>query len=315
MTDDIRALTLIVTDPSAAAAALHSILDWEIEADFGTFASLTPATGIPLWLNAPADGEATSSGIVLHLTADDVDRAFTAAVDRGARAVRAPQDMDFGERSASVALTALPGVTLDFSHPITPSPGSLDATPPQREAGHDAGSARVHDGVATDRIEIRPASPGDVEAIRDFGADVIPAHYGPIIGEDAAQGQVDRWWTRDAIERSVFQGHHVVAIAAGRIVGVAERGRHGRDHVLYKLYLAPEARGHGLGPRLVDSIIEQLPVGTERLLTEHFAGNTRAAAFYAREGFVEDHIEPHPSGDVAQDTVWRVRDLGQAGES
>jgi hypothetical protein len=65
--DRIRALTVIATDPSAAAAALHATLDWEIEADLGTFASLTPPSGIPLWLNAPADGEAASSGVVLHL--------------------------------------------------------------------------------------------------------------------------------------------------------------------------------------------------------------------------------------------------------
>lgn len=308
MTDRIRALTLIVTDPSTAAATLHSILDWEIEADVGAFASLTPPTGIPLWLNAPADGESTSSGIVLHLAADDVDAAFTAAVDRGARAVRAPQDMDFGERSASVALAALPGVTLEFSHPITPPAPSADATPHQ--SGSDSESAPLHDGATAGPIELRLASPDDVEAIHTFGVDVLPAHYGPIIGEEAAQDQVDRWWTREAIARSVEEGRHVVALAAGRIVGVAERGGRGEDHVLYKLYLAPEARGHGLGPRLVESIIDQLPRGAQRLLTKHFAGNTRAAAFYAREGFVEDHVEPHPSGDHTRDTVWRVRDLG-----
>lgn len=278
MPDRIRALTLLVADPSAAAAALHAILDWEIESDVGAFASLTPPSGLPLWLNVPADGEATSSGIVLHLAADDVDAAHASAVRRGARSVRPPQDMDFGERSAWISVPALPGVILDLSRPIDP-------------------------------VEIRLAAPDDVPAIRDFGAEVLPAHYGPIIGAEAAQGQVDTWWTREAIVQSVEEGRHVLAVRAGEIVGVAERGRFGEDHVLYKLYLSPGARGCGLGPRLIQATIAQLPAGTPRLLTEHFAGNTRAAAFYAREGFAEDRVEQHPSGDPAQATVWRVREL------
>ena len=43
---------------------------------------------------------------------------------------------------------------------------------------------------------------------------------------------------------------------------------------------------------------------------EHFAANERAGAFYEREGFVVDRIEPHPSGDPARATVWRVRNIG-----
>ncbi|ATG53878.1 hypothetical protein CFK41_03100 [Brachybacterium ginsengisoli] len=114
----IRALTLLVEDPSAAAAALRDAAGWEIEADFGSFASLVAPGSVPLWLNAPADGEATSQGIVLHMICEDVDTAFEHAVAHGAEAVREPQDMDFGERSACVRVAALPGVTVDFSRPL-----------------------------------------------------------------------------------------------------------------------------------------------------------------------------------------------------
>jgi GNAT superfamily N-acetyltransferase len=302
--DRIRALTVIATDPSAAAAALHATLDWEIEADLGTFASLTPPSGIPLWLNAPADGEAASSGVVLHLAADDVDAAHASAIRRGARSMRTPQDMDFGERSAWVRLPELPGVILDFSHPIAPSPVG-----PTTTGESTGGAADASDAPDVAPVEIRLAAHGDVTAIRDFGANVLPAHYGPIIGAEAARGQVDTWWTHDAIAQSVAEGRHILAVRAGEIVGVAERGRYGEDHVLFKLYLSPEARGLGLGPRLIEATIAELPSTASRLLTEHFAGNTRAAAFYAREGFAEERVEQHPSGDRARDTVWRVREL------
>ena len=114
----IRALTLVLENPSAAAIALRDVAGWEIEADYGSFASLTAPGSIPLWLNAPAEGEETSRGVVVHMVCEDVDAAFARALEHGAEALREPTDMDFGERSAGVAVAAAPGVRIDFSRPI-----------------------------------------------------------------------------------------------------------------------------------------------------------------------------------------------------
>ncbi|MGO2537202.1 MAG: VOC family protein [Brachybacterium tyrofermentans] len=114
----IRALTLILEEPSTVAIAPRDALGWTIEADYGSFASLTAPGSIPLWINAPAPGEDTSRGIVIHLHCDDVDEAFQQAVQRGALTVREPIDMDFGERSACVRIAAAPGITIDFSRPL-----------------------------------------------------------------------------------------------------------------------------------------------------------------------------------------------------
>lgn len=114
----IRAVTVILEDPSAAAQALHRTFGWIIDSDFGTFAALTLPQGIPLWINAPADGEGCTANLVLHLAADDVDAAFAKAVSRGAVAVREPQDMDFGERSACVRVEGAPGLLFDYSQPL-----------------------------------------------------------------------------------------------------------------------------------------------------------------------------------------------------
>jgi predicted enzyme related to lactoylglutathione lyase len=114
----IRALTLILDDPSAAAHALRDAAGWSIEADHGSFASLVAPDSVPLWVNAPADGEETSRGVVLHLRCEDVDAAYAHALAHGAEPVREPTDMDFGERSACVRVPAAPGVTIDFSRPL-----------------------------------------------------------------------------------------------------------------------------------------------------------------------------------------------------
>lgn len=158
---------------------------------------------------------------------------------------------------------------------------------------------------------VRGAKPDDVEAIHQFGAEHIRPHYAPLIGTTAADEQVQRWWNHTQLQDAVTSGSMIVAEAAGQIVGVGQRGRRGADHVVYKLYVSPDWRGHGLGPRLLDTLIDQLPPDTDRLYIEHFAANTRAGAFYEREGFTVDRIDPSASGNPALDVVWRSRPTQQ----
>ncbi|GEK21696.1 GNAT family N-acetyltransferase [Cellulomonas xylanilytica] len=157
------------------------------------------------------------------------------------------------------------------------------------------------------------ARTGDALAICEFGATHVRRHYAPLIGEQAADAQVARWWNEDQVRAAVSAGLVVVAEAGGRVVGVTQRGRAGVDHVIYKLYLDPRYRGRGLGPRLVAALVDQLPPDATRLCVEHFAGNERAGAFYEREGFTVERVDPSATGDPALDVVWRARTLRDAG--
>lgn len=114
----IRAVTLIIDDPSRAVRSLSEVFGWKIESDFGSFASVQPPTGIPVWINAPAEPGATTDHLVVHLATDDVDADAAAAVSRGAKIIREPEDMDYGERSAVVEVDGVPGVTFDLSRPL-----------------------------------------------------------------------------------------------------------------------------------------------------------------------------------------------------
>ena len=165
--------------------------------------------------------------------------------------------------------------------------------------------------MADPDVVVRAGGPVDVEAICGFGAQVIPDHYAPLIGDEAAAAQVRDWWSVERIGAAVAAGLVVVAERAGTIVGVGQRGTDGRAPVIYKLYLAPEARGHGLGRRLIDALVAQLPPDADRIRVEHFAANERAGAFYEREGFVVERIEPGPT--EALGVVWRVRGLVRHG--
>lgn len=157
---------------------------------------------------------------------------------------------------------------------------------------------------------VRDAVRGDVAAICQFGEAHIRPHYTPLIGAQAADAQVRRWWSEVAIDAAVSAGLVVVAEDDGRIVGVGQRGRDGSDQVIYKLYVEPGLRGGGWGPRLVEELIRRMPSDAARVCVEHFAANVRAGAFYAREGFTVERVERSASGSPALDVVWRARLLG-----
>jgi GNAT superfamily N-acetyltransferase len=156
---------------------------------------------------------------------------------------------------------------------------------------------------------VRAAETSDVAAICAFGEEHIRAHYTPLIGAQAAEAQVRHWWNEAHIASAVAAGLVVVAESDGDLVGVAQRGRHGADHAVYKLYVHPRKRGHGIGPKLLDALVDQLPADADRLYIEHFAANERAGQFYEREGFTVERFEPGPGDDPRLGVVWRVRPL------
>ncbi|WP_152364067.1 GNAT family N-acetyltransferase [Microlunatus speluncae] len=156
---------------------------------------------------------------------------------------------------------------------------------------------------------VRAAELEDVPAVRRFGETQVFAHYAALIDSDTATAQVDSWWNEAYLNAAVAANTLVVAADEGRVIGVGQSGLAGADHVIYKLYVHADHRGHGLGPRLIDALIQQLPADVIRLYVEQFVANERAGAFYQREGFTVQRIEPSSSGDPALAQVWRVRRL------
>lgn len=158
---------------------------------------------------------------------------------------------------------------------------------------------------------VRDARHEDVGEICRFGEAHIRPHYAPLIGAEAADEQVRSWWNETHVGAAVADGLVVVAAAEEHVVGVGQRGRSGADHVVYKLYVDSRHRGGGLGKRLLSALIRQLPADADRLYLEHFVANERAAAFYDREGFTVERVEPSPTGNPALGVVWRVRPLAE----
>lgn len=165
--------------------------------------------------------------------------------------------------------------------------------------------------MVTDSVTVRDGRPDDVGAICRFGATVIPPHYTPLLGTEDARAQVTDWWGPDRIGPAVEMGHITVAEGDDGLLGVAEWGPYQGDPVLWKLYLHPDARGSGLGPRMLKHLIEQLPEESDRLLVEVFEANLRARKFYEREGFTYLRTDVHPA-NPAMNQIWRELRLSRS---
>ncbi len=62
--------------------------------------------------------------------------------------------------------------------------------------------------------------------------------------------------------------------------------------VIWKLYVHPDHQGKGVGGSLLDRLVEAVPEGRRAVAIEYIQGNDRAAAVYARRGFIEVRREP-----------------------
>lgn len=148
---------------------------------------------------------------------------------------------------------------------------------------------------------VRVARTADYPAVRALGGRAVPDTYVPLYGDAYARRLLADWWSQDTLGAAIAAGEVVLAEAGTAVVGMAQLGSWAGEPVMWKLYVDPDHRGLGLGPALIDALIGLLPTGTPRLLTEHVPANTRAAAFYQREGF-----EPLSADER---TVWRSRPL------
>lgn len=163
--------------------------------------------------------------------------------------------------------------------------------------------------VSRMEVNVRQADLEDLDAIVAFGLAVIPPYYTPILGERAAQAQL-AWWSLDRMAPAVETNRVHIAARDRDVVGVCETGELADEQVIWKMYLAPEYRGRSLGVELLRQAIASLPQGVDRVDVEHFAGNTRAAKFYEREGFKVIRTEPAPTGQSPNSAiVWRRRQL------
>jgi ribosomal protein S18 acetylase RimI-like enzyme len=159
-------------------------------------------------------------------------------------------------------------------------------------------------------VTVRRATVADVDAVRAVGHAAWPATYGPLFGDGYVAAGLARWWSEEAVLRSITASRTYLAERDGAAVGTATVGELDGVPVLWKIYVRPDDQGGGVGSALLEAVLADLPAG--RLRLEYVEGNERAAAFYRSRGFRELRRDaPEEPGRPGQIWMERAAD-GQA---
>jgi RimJ/RimL family protein N-acetyltransferase len=193
------------------------------------------------------------------------------------------------------ALGAGPDATIEFFG----SPAVIYRYPPRASA---MGTARpVDTDPRQPEVEIRPLGPADAEefqAIRLRGLRESPEAFGSTYDEDV-ELPLDVVAAR--LERASPPAARVVigAYDGGRLVGTVACVQHGKvkarhKAVIWGMYVAPEARGRGLGRRLLGRVIDEAREwpGVEWLTLTVVERARAARALYVAAGFRPFGREP-----------------------
>jgi GNAT superfamily N-acetyltransferase len=137
-------------------------------------------------------------------------------------------------------------------------------------------------------VDIRVARPDDVPAIIAFATEVL-AEFGLTFGSGAVTDDQLRGLPRSYADHG---GAFWVAIDVNTRDLLGTAGVFPVDEATYelrKMYLAPAARGCGVGARLLEQAVAfARAVGGRRMVLDTVEAMTRAIAFYEAHGFVRD---------------------------
>jgi len=148
---------------------------------------------------------------------------------------------------------------------------------------------------------VRPAVPGDVDALREITVRGWEAAYGhifsagfikdlrsPTRAETRRRMWLERLRAPAASRVFCLVAEHDGAVVGWVHAGPAERGSTDTGEV-YGIYVDPEAWGSGAGTTMLERATEQLIArGSTTVQLWTLELNQRARAFYARHGWVHD---------------------------
>jgi GNAT superfamily N-acetyltransferase len=126
-------------------------------------------------------------------------------------------------------------------------------------------------------IEIRRATAGDAEAVRD----IVLRALRETNARDYPASVIDRLALTlpDKVASNLETWRAFVAIIDGRIVGTASLN----GETVSSVYVCPDHQRRGVGAKLMDAVENVANAGARRTLTVQ--SSITAEAFYARRGF------------------------------
>jgi diamine N-acetyltransferase len=174
-------------------------------------------------------------------------------------------------------------------------------------------------------VEIRRAGPGDAAALALIGqATFLESYAGQLPAENIlahcahehAAARYAAWladadsqvWIAEAARGRAPVGYAVITAPDLPVATAAG------DLELKRFYLLSRWHGRGVGAQLMARVAAGArEAGAGRLLLGVFTGNTRAIAFYARQGFAQAGARKFRVGEGVYDDLVLARSFGEGG--
>jgi ribosomal protein S18 acetylase RimI-like enzyme len=162
----------------------------------------------------------------------------------------------------------------------------------------------------------RRLAPPDAAAYRELMLQAYARHPDAFTASVEERGGLPLAWWEARVQPGEAAAEMVVGAFGGAgLLGVAGLSFESRPKLRHKahlfgMYVAPEARGQGLGEQLVRAVLAQAASrpGVRLVQLTVSEGNAAAEALYARCGFtrfgVEPHAMAHGDGFIAKVHMW-----------
>ena len=135
-------------------------------------------------------------------------------------------------------------------------------------------------------LQIRRAVAADASALSVMLTETWHENFDQELGPDVVSDICERTYAVDKLTEQFHDAGHLALIAKSdeKIVGHA-LGHVAADRLFVdRLYVHPEAQRSGVGTRLYQALLDDLPP-SHCIRLEVIRSNTKARAFYARQGF------------------------------
>lgn len=163
---------------------------------------------------------------------------------------------------------------------------------------------------------LREGNAADIPAIRHIATIAWQDTYSAFISPDFLSHELERHYSDTALQAQMAVGHRflLAEAAPGVPVGFVSYGWDESEAKLHKIYLLPEAKGHGYGGRLMNAVVEAvIQAGCETLSLYVARDNPAALGFYQRYGFAIVRAEDIPVGsDFVRRDYWMMKPLTAA---
>lgn len=139
-------------------------------------------------------------------------------------------------------------------------------------------------------MEIREATDADTDTIRSIAHDSLSSTYTDFLGEETIEDAVEQWYGEEFTE-DIADDHSLILVVErdGEVIGFSHSELVGQQYSngrLLWLHIDPDARGDGIGVRLLVRTREKLlDAGADQVQCFVLEDNEGGNAFYADHGF------------------------------